>query len=53
MLFVQGVYSEFVPESMLFDNYYAYGGEREMLTRGDAEEHYFERIFAFLEKHFN
>ncbi len=52
MLFVQGVYSEFVPESMLFDNYYAYGGEREMLTRADAEEHYFERIFSFLDKNF-
>lgn len=52
MLFVQGTDSEFVPESMLFDNYYACGSDRELLTQEDAENAYFEKIFAFLEKNF-
>lgn len=52
MLFVQGTESEFVPESMLFDNYYACGGERELLTNEDCSEDYFGKILAYLDKYF-
>jgi pimeloyl-ACP methyl ester carboxylesterase len=52
VLFVQGVDSEFVPESMLFDNYYACGSDRELLTKEDAQEDYFGKVEEFLDRYF-
>lgn len=52
MLFVQGTSTEFVPESMLFDNYYACGSDKQLLTAAEAEEGYFEKIIGYLNHHF-
>lgn len=48
MLFVQGVENEFVPESMLFDNYYACGNKKEILMREDTIDDYFPKLIKFI-----
>ena len=53
VMFVQGVDSEFVPESMLFDNYYACGSDRELLTKEDAANDYFGKLEDFLNRYFH
>lgn len=53
MLFVQGNTSEFVPESMLFDNYYACGSERELLTKDDLTDDTAGLITDYLKSKFN
>ncbi len=53
MLFIQGTSTEFVSESMLFDNFYACGSDRELLTRDDIQTEYFNKLRAYIAKYFN
>ena len=49
MLFIHGSEDSFLPESMLFDNFYAYGAERTLMTLQEAEKDYFGGVFQFLD----
>ena len=49
MLFIHGNEDSFLPESMLFDNFYAYGAERTLMTLQEAEKDYFGGVFQFLD----
>lgn len=58
MLFMHGSKDEIVPASMMFDNYYAYGAEKEMYTGENAgfgedelEADYFPTVIKFLNKY--
>lgn len=49
VLFIGGGETQFTNESMLFDNYYACGSRREVMTAEDAEKNYFTKIFDFID----
>ncbi len=51
MLFIQGTSTEFVSESMLFDNFYACASTRELLTKEDLEENYFGKLLRYFEQY--
>lgn len=58
MLFMHGTQNELIPSSMVFDNYYAYAGEKDLYMieggrfgeRGD-EASYYKALFGFAEKY--
>ncbi len=58
MLFIHGSDDAMIPTSMVFDNYYACGSEKELyVVEGKGynntytDKHYFDTLFEFIEKH--
>lgn len=58
MFFIHGADDDVVPTSMLFDNYYAYAGEKELwnvekagFEETDLAEDYYAKVFDFAEKY--
>lgn len=51
MLFVHGEEVDGIPETMLFDNFYACGSERQLMTQQEAEKKYFDTLLEFVQKY--